>query len=119
MNLLHKIKDVLKKHKIESYYPGQHKGECLEPYVVIKQSGSIDANTVSSEWILYDIMCYVPKDNYSFLEEYVYKVKQSMKEMFPLLFYAGNQTESYYDESVNGHMVSFQYQNVRRKTNWK
>lgn len=119
MNLLNKTRDILEKHNVDVYYPGQHKGECLKPYVVIKQSGSIDATDVSSEWIIYDIMCYIPKNNYSMIEEYVFKVKQYMKEMFPLLFYAGNQTESYYDESVKGHMVSFQYQNIRRKTNWK
>lgn len=118
MNTLKYIKDVLESAGIEIYYPGQHKGECMRPYVVIKSLGSIDTNSVSSEWQLYDILCYVPANRYSYIEEYVMLVKQNMKKCFPVLRYVGNQTESFYDESVKGHMVSFQYQKIVRKRNW-
>lgn len=119
MNLLKKIRDVLNENKIDTYFPGEHKGDCLKPYVVVKQAGTVDALGISGEWMYYDIMCYVPKSMYSTLEEYVSEVKEDMKELFPVLFYAGNQIESFYDETVKGHMVSFQYRNIRRKSNWK
>ncbi len=118
MNKLRKIYDVLKANGIDCYYQGTHKGECLKPYVVIRSSGSMLDSMVSSEWMLFDIMCYVPYGQYSFLEEYVLKVKRTMKQLFPLLFYNGNQTESFYDEDVKGYMISFQYQNIRKTENW-
>lgn len=117
-NLLLKTIDVLEKNDIEVYLPEKHKGDCLKPYVVVKQSGTMDIVGVTSEYKLYDILCYVPKNQYSYLEIFVYKVKMSMKELFPVLVYVGNQTESFYDETNKSFMVSFQYRNVRRVLNW-
>lgn len=118
-NLLVKTKEVLKKYDIETFLPGEHKGDCLKPYVVVKQAGTMDVATVSSEYKMYDIMCYVPKKQYEYLEPFVHKVKMSMKELFPVMVYVpGSQVGSFYDESNKSFMVSFQYRNVRRVLNW-
>lgn len=117
MSIVKQIIDTLES-VIKTYMPSQHKGECLEPYAVIKLDGVTAMYSVSSERPLYTIMIYVPYNQYSKLEEYSIKIKQEMKKLFPLVMYAGNETSSYYDEDVNGHMVSFQYQGIRKIENY-
>lgn len=117
MNVLRSIYDVLKKNDIDVYFPGQHNGECVKEYVVVKSAGVNDEIIVSSERPLYDIMLYVPENKYSSLESSLQKVKQNLKELYPLISYTGVQTESYYDESVKGHMISVQYQGIRKLEN--
>lgn len=63
-------------------------------------------------------MCYVPQNNYSELEQFVLDVKKTMRNIFPLVLYAGNETPSYYDDSNKSHMVSFQYYGIRKIENW-
>ena len=41
-----------------------------------------------------------------------------MKKVFPMIRYIGNETASFYDEDVNAHMISFQYQGCRKISNW-
>ena len=114
MSILKSIRDVLEKDGTKVYFPTQHKGDCLEKYLVVKLDGSNIEMTVSSERPIYTIMCYVPKNEYSTLENFVYETKQKMKQIYPLVMYAGNETPSYYDEQIQGHMISFQYQGCRK-----
>lgn len=118
MSVLKKIRDVLREDGTEVYFPTQHKGQCLKEYIVIKLDGTNEELTVSSERPLYTIMCYVPENKYSRLEEFVFETKQKMKELFPMLMYAGNETPSFYDSDVKGNMKSFQYQGCRKIENW-
>lgn len=117
-SILKQIRDVLSEDGTEVFFPGQHKGECLREYVVVKLDGATPEITVSSERPLYTIMCYVPANKYSSLEELVNKTKQKMKKVFPLVMYVGNETPSFYDESVDAHMISFQYQGCRKIELW-
>jgi hypothetical protein len=112
------IYDLLKQNNFDVYFPSQHKGECISKYVVIKHDGVYQPLTVSSERPIYTIMCYVPEQNYSELESFVLDVKRTMKNIFPLVMYAGNETSSYYDDNIKSHMVSFQYYGVRKIENW-
>lgn len=116
-DIIKQIYDNIKEAGFDVYFPTQHKGECKKRYVVIKQSGVYKPLNVSTERPLYTIMCYVPENNYSDLEKMIRVVKQSMRKLFPMLFYAGNETESFYDEDVKAHMVSFQYQGERKLVN--
>lgn len=117
--ILKQIYDCLKNDGFDVYFPAQHKGDCKSPYVVIKDGGTIEVANISSERTLFVFMCYVPVDQYSKLEPYVWDVKYSLRGIYPLIMYAGNETESYYDDDVKGHMVSFQYQGARRLKNFK
>lgn len=112
------IYNLLKQNNFDVYFPSQHKGECISKYVVIKHDGVYQPLTVSSERPIYTIMCYVPEQSYSELESFVLEVKRTMKNIFPLVMYAGNETPSYYDDSVKGHMISFQYYGTRKIENW-
>lgn len=113
-SVLKQIYDCLKENGIDVYFAGQHEGECIKKYTVIKKGGATTEYNVSAERPLYTIMCYVPKHNYSELEDYVLEIKKHMKNVYPLVMYLGNETDSFYDETVKGHMVSFQYQGCRK-----
>ena len=112
------IYDLLKQNNFDVYFPSQHKGDCISKYVVIKHYGAYQPLTVSSERQIYTSMCYVPEQSYSELESFVLEIKRTMKSVFPLVMYAGNETPSYYDDSVKGHMISFQYYGTRKIENW-
>lgn len=96
------------------YPPSRHKGECTSRYIVVKVSQALRASALSSENQLYDILLYVPNDEYSMLEEFIARVKLAMKDLEPMIKYEWTQTTPYYDSSVNGHMVSMLYRNTRK-----
>lgn len=107
------IFEKLQEHGIDVYSPGHKTGECTSPYVVVKDAGRVNSTEVSSSQDLYDLMCYVPKDNYSTLEPFVDRVETVMDELFPMLRPMHFRTASFYDDSVKAHMISTQY------VNWK
>lgn len=113
-SVLKQVYDHLKEIGFDVYFSGQHKGDCLSKYVVLKMDGGTMLEGISSERPLYTVLCYVPERKYSELADYVLEVKDAMRGVYPMLMYAGNETTSYFDESVNGHMVSFQYQGIRK-----
>lgn len=112
-----RFKDVYKHlsdNGVEVYYPTQKKGECVAPYTVIKDAGTTQFNSFSSTQALYDVMCYVPKDRFTLLEEYVAQVKELMKQLRPMIMPTYFETASFYDDNVKAHMISIQYRNNRK-----
>lgn len=99
---------------VDVYSPGQHQGECLSPYVVVKDAGSSQFNGFSSTSNAYDIMCYVPKSQFSELEPFVDCVESLMDGLYPMLKSTHDKTPSFYDDSVKAHMVSMTYVNHRK-----
>lgn len=110
------IYDKLKEHDIAVYSPGQHTGECTAPYVVVKEAGTIGMTNVSSSQNLYDIMCYMPQDQYSQLRTFVDEVEQIMDELFPMVRPVHYRSPSFLDDSVKAHMISIQYVNYTKNT---
>lgn len=96
------------------YSPGQHKGECLKPYVVVKNAGGNQFGGFSSTQQLYELLLYVPHDHYSSLEPFVGEVKGAMKELEPMIKPTHYETPSFLDDTVKGHMVSIQYVNYKK-----
>lgn len=112
-------KDIFRHLKIfgfSVYPPGNKTGECVEPYIVIKDAGTTKVSGISSSLALFDVMVYVPYNRYSELEEYVRKVEIAMDELWPMIRPAHFKTTSFYDESIKGYMVSIQYQNYQKNT---
>lgn len=104
----------LKKDGFDVYSPGTKVGECVSEYLVVKNDGSSKHPNFSTDVDLYSIMCYVPKEKYSTLEPLIQRVKFSMKGLEPMIKPYGNQTPSYYDDSIKAHMVSVEYKNYKK-----
>ena len=96
------------------YFPVQHVGDCLEPYVVVKYNGTSGGMSFSSREDLYSILFYVPSNQYSKMEQFVQSVKQDMKEIEPLfMVYNDQQLPAYFDEANKGHYVEIDYKNYK------
>lgn len=104
----------LKSEGVDVYSPGQHQGECISPYTVLRDAGVNRLEDFSSTRALYEILCYVPQDQYSTLEPYVERVKNSMKKLYPTIVPTHFETPSFLDDTVKGHMISVQYRNNRK-----
>lgn len=99
----------LKNEGFAVYSPGQHEGDCTTAYVVVKDEGTTQFGNFSSSKTLYDILCYVPKDQFSQLEPFVQRLEVSMLKLYPQVRPAHYKTPSFYDDTVKGHMISVQY----------
>lgn len=104
----------LKAEGFEVDSPGIRVGECITPYIVVANDGSVRHTGISTDDDFYAVMCYVPKKRYSELEVMVQKVKCSMKKLEPMILPYGLQTPSYYDDGVKAHMVSIEYKNYKK-----
>ena len=105
----------LKENGINVYPPATKIGECKTEYVVIKQDGSSQVGSFSSEFVYYHFMLYVPANRYSYLSEYEKKVKDIInKELYPLLVPTDSNMADYFDDEVKAHMRSFIYRNSVR-----
>lgn len=106
----------LKNSGFDVYPPGVKGGECKTPYIVVKDAGSQDILTISSKRVLYDIMLYLPRNQYSQIEPYKKRVKESMDGLFPMIRPTNTETASYFDDTVKAWMASIQYQNYQKNT---
>lgn len=113
-SILKQIRDNLRKNGFEAYYPTQHEGECLTEYVVIMFSGTVELEGTSSVADTYQVLCYVPKNKYSRLMDFANEVRTTMRNIFPIVRESGNQTTTFYDENIKGHMISIEYMNYRK-----
>ena len=104
----------LEKSGFDVYPPSVKAGECMSPYIVVKNDGSTRHGNISTDDDFYAVMCYVPKNSYSALEPMVQAAKRAMKELEPMILPYGSQTPSYYDDSYKAHMVSIQYKNYKK-----
>jgi len=59
-------------------------------------------------------MCYVPKNQFTYLEQYVDKVKTIMEGLKPMIMPMHYETPSFYDDTVKAHMISIQYRNYKK-----
>ncbi len=103
----------LQNEGFEVYSPDMKVGECLKPYIVIKNDGSTRIAGISTDQDLYSVMCYVPGKQYSKLEPMVQKVKKAMVKIQPLFMPYGQQQPSFYDDAFKAHMVSIEYKNYK------
>lgn len=103
----------LKRKGYSVYFPAQKLGECTEPYVVVKVGTTSQVLNYSSTQTFYDIICYVPHDQYSTLETFVDGVVEAMKGLRPMLKPTYDRTQPYLDTKANAFMSSVKYINYR------
>lgn len=98
----------------ETYSPSTKTGECIKPYLVVKNEGSSRMSDYSSNVDYYSVLCYAPAEQYSKLEVLVQDVKTHMKNLEPMILPAGSETPSFFDELIKGHMISIMYKNHKK-----
>ena len=101
---------------IDTYAPSQHQGDCTDFYAVLKYDGSSQKGNYSSEQPYYTLLCYAPRNKYIELLDFVQKCEDVMAKspIYPMLKPTGIKTPSYFDDTVNGYMISVQYRNMKR-----
>lgn len=110
-----RIADALRLHGIDVYPPATKQGECKSEYAVLKEDGSNQIGTFSSESHYYTILCYVPKERYTQLSRFKQEIKAIVAtDLYPMLMPTGQETPDFYDDTVKAHMVSITYRNSVR-----
>lgn len=111
------IIDFLIEKGFDAMFPGVHQGDCLSPYVVVRQGNGLPFNDFSTTQTLYDLMCYVPGATPSMLNTHFESVKTAMKELCLVYMIRPTYTETtnYYDPDNKAHMRSVQYVFYKRK----
>lgn len=104
----------LKKKGFDVYFPAQKLGECTKPYVVVRDATTSKVAGISSTVTYYDVMCYVPSDQFSTLDPFVESVDGAMAELRPMIQPTYTRTQSFYDQAIGAHMISVQYKNHRK-----
>lgn len=109
------IQRKLEENDIATFPPATKVGECKSEYVVLKEGGSAQVQSYSSEYVYYQFMLYVPVNKYHTLSDFEQRVKTILNEqLHPLIRSTGSNNPDYYDEEVKAHMRSFTYRNIRR-----
>ena len=108
------IYDTLKEAGFDVYAPGQHKGECISEYVVVQDAGNVNTTNMRVKTKTFNILCYVPSSKYFELERFKERIIGTLREIYPMIIETGNETSSYFDESVKGWTQSIEYENYRQ-----
>ena len=108
------IYDCLKTANFDVYFVGQHKGDCINPYIVVKQSTQSNYENLSTNIQYYDILIYVPQNKPSLIDVLLDEVEQTLKTLYPMIKSQNTRTEMFFDDSVNGWMRSMLYSNYRK-----
>lgn len=112
-----RLKDLylcLKSQGFDVYFTGQHKGNCTKPYVVIKQGVSTNYLGLSTNVDYYDILCYVPKDTPTKLQEYIQEVERALLQISPMIKSTNEISAPFFDDTVQGWMSDITCRGFRK-----
>lgn len=110
MDIYHCLKD----NNIDVYFQGRHRGDCLQPYVVIVSRGAAKLPEFSSTVNTIEVICYVPQSNPSLLDIFVDQVKQELKQLYPMIKDTYNDLGDYIDDDVKAIMRTLRYSFYRK-----
>lgn len=108
-----RIYNALNKN-LKTYFPGQHKGLCEDPYIVLRESTQIPqigTNQVGQRLI--DVIIYAPKNSYVKAEDYRDEVKHEIKKI-EVLRKTGNETPWVLDNDKEALTTSVLYTIMKR-----
>lgn len=103
------IFDKLKEKELNPFPPGTHKGECKEPYCVVKETGqlpSLQSNRLGQKTM--DIIVFVPLSSYVALDPYIKNIRAALKEL-PNLRKTGFETQAITDDDKQAYTMSIEY----------
>lgn len=109
ISMCEKIRKALEAAGIDTYAPGQHKGDCIEPFVIIKNDGQSEIIGTASKRNTIDIIIYAPIAWYSKVDIFVADVQAALKQVRGLC-------DTYYqspvlpDDDKNAYTTSLRYE---------
>lgn len=112
MTIYEFIFGLLKENGFNVFAPNTHNGECVDDYLVVKETNASKFVNYSTQTVLYDIMCYAK--NYTDCLKLKEKVRETMLQAHHVKP-TGNETSAFFDEDVRGYMTSIEYRNYRRE----
>lgn len=104
----------LKNNNLNPYFPGQHRGECEEPFVIVMegtQMPSINSNKIGQQ--VMDFIIFVPVNSYVAVKPYKNKVKLALKEL-TYLRKTGLETPVITDDDKKAYTTSIQYVIIKK-----
>lgn len=111
------IADTFIENGIMCYPPASKIGTCEENYIVLKQAGSVQVESYSSEWVYYMFMLYTPRNKYAEFERFENEVKKIIQDkLYPMIKPTGLKNNDFYDDNINAHVRSFTVRATKRNT---
>lgn len=104
----------LKSAGIDVYLQGQHTGDCLDNYVVVKPGIVMPYLQTSTNICYYELLLYVPEKFPTQVERFKEQIKQIMLGLHPVIRYGNSESPPYFDEEVKGWMVDLTYTNYKK-----
>ena len=107
--MIQEIYNHLKNKNLNPYFPGQHRGECEEPFVIVMegtQMPSIQSNRIGQQ--VMDFIVFVPVNSYIAVGPYVKKIRAALKEL-TYLRKTGLETPVITDDDKKAYTTSIQY----------
>lgn len=108
------IFNKLKEKGLNPYAPGQHQGDCIERYCVVKENSQapyFNSNRIGYRSI--DIILYVPLNSYIAVEPYAQLIRAAMKEL-TFLRKTGTETPIITDDTKKAYTTSIEYQILKK-----
>ena len=107
-----KVFDLLSANGIDTYFIGQHKGDCLRKYVVLKDDGTISDNGINGTSYI-DIIFFVPENEFMKCNDFKKQVISILKDCKSIK-YTGSETSIITDNDKKALTFSVMYE-VKRK----
>lgn len=104
--------NFLKSKGIDVYFIGQHNGDCVSNYVVLKDGGSTSFNGKVGKSTI-DVIFYIPKNKYYSVPSFKLSVIKLISE-FGKLKYTGVETSTVTDDDKKAITFSIIYENLRK-----
>ncbi len=107
--MVQQIYTHLKNKGLSPYFPGLHKGECISPFVIIREGAQIPSiNTNRTGQRVMDFIIFVPVNSYIVVKPYVEDVRTALKEL-KYLRKTGTETPIITDDEKKAYTTSIEY----------
>lgn len=103
----------LKEQGFNVYSIGQHKGKCLEPYLVVSETGDMDITGSGLMHKTVEVLIYYPVGKYSEVSAYIDSVKKAMQGLKLRRVITSNPT--IIDNDKQAYMTFLSYTRIKIK----
>lgn len=104
----------LKDNGFDVYSIGQHKGICINPYIVIKENGESEIAGTSLTNDIVELLIYYPVGTYSKLNEYKQSILYTMK-LLKGIRRVVEPMPTIIDDDKKAYMTSFTFRKIKTK----